>query len=134
MAVGGDITELRVNHPALGTRVFGVKAAESNTYDPGGVRTDDDANSITTNGNPIFSMGFVRGELNVMIENDQNLNDDAQFMADLAKHPEMGEWQWTVINGTVWKMRGKPVGDIKPDIKAATLQIKISGAPAVKVA
>ena len=132
MAVGGDIKELRVNHPTLGSRVFGVKAKESNTYDPGGPRSEDSADAITTQGKPIRSISMTRGEFNCMIENDQ-ATDDAQFIADLSKDPVEGTWQITVINGTEWKLVGSPVGDIKPDIMNATLQIKVQGGPMVKV-
>ena len=133
MAVGGDITELRVNHPTLGSLVFEVKANEGNTYDPGGNRTNDDANAIATNGKLIRSITKVRAELNVMVANDQNTVNTADFLAKLSGSPVESEWTFTVINGTIWKLTGSPVGDIKPDVMMATVSIKIAGSTCIKI-
>ena len=56
MAVGGDITEITYNHPTIGSGVFYPKAAEDNTFDTGGLRSDDDANMIDGAGNMIDKM------------------------------------------------------------------------------
>ena len=48
--VGGDLLEISASHPEFGDRTFYPKAAESFTLNKGGVRTNDDANSVTSNG------------------------------------------------------------------------------------
>ena len=133
MAVGGDITELRVNHPTLGSLVFEVRANEGNTYDPGGFRANDDANAISTNGKPIKSISRVRAELNVMVVNDQNIVDTADFLSKLSGNPVDGDYTITMINGTVWKMKGSPVGDIKPDLLTSTVTVKFAGNTYAKI-
>jgi hypothetical protein len=133
MATGGDFIEVRVSHPVLGDHVFEPKSNEGNTFDLGGARTSDDANAITGAGNPIWQLNMTRGFFEVVVANDANTKNDAQFAADLSAHPEPGEWTFTHINGVVWGMTGKPVGDIQPDTNAATFTLKVSGGKPVKI-
>ena len=48
--VGGDFTEVSCSHPEHGDMKFDPKANESWTLNEGGIRTNDDANSVTSNG------------------------------------------------------------------------------------
>ena len=59
MAQGGDVLELRVNHPTLGSRVFFPKSGEDNNLDLGGFRNEDDANMVTASGEAIVKKNFV---------------------------------------------------------------------------
>ena len=133
MAHHGDITEITFNHPTLGDGRFFAKANEGNTYDPGGIRTSDDQNAIASNGDPIFMSNRVRGYFEVMIENDQNIRDDADLIARLQASPDSATWTFSVINGTVFRGSGKPVGDVQPDINAGTMTLKVSGAGFTKI-
>ena len=127
MAVAGDITEITYNHPTLGSGTFFPKAGEGNTYDPGGIRTADDAQMIAGNGDPIWQKNRTRGFFEVLIENDQNVRNDAQVIANLMADPKPADWTFSVINGTVFGGSGKPVGDINPDVNAGTMTLKVSG-------
>jgi hypothetical protein len=126
MASHGDITEIRFSHPTLGSGVFEPKAAEGNTFDPGGIRTNDDANGITSNGDLIVIKNRVRGHFEVMIENDMNIRNDAKIIAELAADPVPAQYTVSIINGTVWAGSGFPVADIAPDINAGTMTLKIA--------
>lgn len=131
MAVHGDITEITYNHPTIGSGVFYPKAAEGNTFDPGGIRTSDDANGIAGNGGLIYVKNRVRGFFEVMIENDMNTRNDAEVVKALSASPVEADWTVSVINGTVWSGTGKPVGDINPDVNAGTMTLKVA-APSFK--
>ena len=126
MAVHGDITEITYNHPTLGSGVFEPKAAEGNTFDPGGIRTNDDANGITSNGELIVTKNRVRAFFECMIENDMNIRNDVQVIQDLAADPVPAEYTISIINGTVWAGSGFPVADISPDVNAGTMTLKIA--------
>ena len=126
MAVHGDILEVTYNHPTLGSGVFEPKAGEGNTFDPGGIRTNDDGGGITSNGDLIVTKNRVRGSFEVMIENDMNVRNDAQVIADLAANSVPAEYTVSIINGTVWAGSGFPVGDIAPDTNAGTMTLKIA--------
>lgn len=66
MATHGDITEITANHPDLGLIRFFPIADQSNTLDPGGIRTADEDSGIAGNGDPVFKMNRMRGSLNVL--------------------------------------------------------------------
>lgn len=131
--IGGDFLEIRVTHPVLGDHVFFPKSNEGNTFDPGGFRTGDDANMISGDGQPIWQMNQQRGFFECVVANDANTRNDAQFTADLSSHPLPGDWTFSHVNGVVWGMTGKPVGDIQPDTNAATFTLKVSGGRPVKI-
>lgn len=123
--VGGDIKEISVNHSTLGNRVFKVKSNEGNTYDPGGQRTNDDANQITSQGEPVWQINMKMGGLNVTLMNDMNLKDD-EFLVALASDILDGVYLFTVVNGKSYRGTGRIVGDIVPNINDSTLAVKIA--------
>jgi hypothetical protein len=133
MAVHGDITDISFNHPTLGQGYFAAKANEGNTYDTGGIRNTDDANMITGNGDPMWQKNRVMAFVEAVIEDDQNTQATADLIAQLAASPVPAVWTFSVINGTVWKITGKPVGDIQPDINAGTVTVKIAGGRLEKI-
>ena len=126
MAVHGDIIEVTYNHPTLGSGVFYPKAAEGNTFDPGGIRTSDDANAIAGDGSLIVTKNRTRAFFEVMIENDMNIRNDVQKVQDLAANSVPAEYTVSIINGTVWAGSGFPVADIAPDVNAGTMTLKIA--------
>lgn len=125
MAVHGDITEIKVNHPILGSKTFFPKAAEGNTLDPGGIRTSDDANSVTSI-SMILQKNRVRASFEVLIENDMNIREDADFIKDLMESPVTGDWTISIINGAVFAGAGIPVGDLNVDVNAGTMTLKVA--------
>ncbi len=133
MAVHGDIQEVTFNHPTLGSGVFFPKAAEGNTFDPGGLRNSDDANSITGGGSLMIQKNRVRGFFEIMIENDMNVRNDAIVLKELSASPLPADWTVTHINGTVWAGSGVPVGDITPDMNAGTMTLKVVSKEFVKI-
>ena len=60
--IGGDIIEAVCSHPTLGDFRFQAKSNESFTMDKGGIRTNDDANSVTGAGEMIQQMNRVYGQ------------------------------------------------------------------------
>jgi len=135
MAVGGDIVEITFNHPSsnIGSGVFAAKSGEGNTYDTGGFRTEDDANSVTGSGSPIWKKNRKMGFFQIVVENDMNVNQNLEKIALMAAHPVPAEWTFTVINGAVYKGSGKPVGDITGNINDATVPLKVAGAEFKKI-
>tara|TARA_R110000803_G_scaffold69859_1_gene132441 strand:+ start:1177 stop:1581 length:405 start_codon:yes stop_codon:yes gene_type:complete len=126
MAQGGDVLELRVNHPTLGSRVFFPKSGEDNNLDLGGFRNEDDANMVTASGEAIVKKNFVKGSLEIVLANDQKARLDSQFCGDLAASTEQGDWSFSVIDGSVYGAKGDIVGDITSNLNAATFSIKIA--------
>lgn len=126
MATHGDIRELTYNHPTIGSGIFHPKSGEGNTMDPGGIRSNDDAQQVTTTGQLIDQMSFVRGHMEVIVENDTDIRLDADKARELAADPALATWTVTFMNGAVYVGAGKPVGDIQPDILAGTFTLKIA--------
>lgn len=126
MAVHGDIREITVNHPTLGSKSFFPKANEGNTYDQGGFRNSDDNSNIASNSELIITKNQVSGMLEALIENDMNIREDADFINQLAASPTQGTWTFQIVNGVVFQGRGVPVGEVQPDINAGTFTLKIA--------
>ena len=133
MAVGGDILEITYNHPTLGSGILRPKAGEDNSYDLGGIRTNDDANSIDGGGTPIYQKNRVMAMFEVVVANDQNVNEDLEQMIALAADPVEAEWTFSLINGTVYGGTGVPVGDLQGNINQATFTLKVAGASFKKI-
>lgn len=132
-STGGDILEVRYTHPSLGDGVFYPKSNEGNTLDPGGFRSADDANMISGDGQMIDTINRVRASFEIVLANDMNGRNDAVVATQLAASSELTDFTVSMINGTVWGITGKPVGDIQPDTNAATFTIKIAGSAATKI-
>ena len=127
MFVGGDIFEISYKHPTLGSGTWFPKSGEDLTVDPGGVRSEDKDDGITGDGQMIDTMNRKRWSCEGMIAWDTASADEAAQARKLASSPVHADWTFTHINGTIWAGKGKPVGDIKPSSKDATMKIKIAG-------
>ena len=126
MAQGGDVLEVSVNHPTLGSRVFFPKAGEDNTYDLGGFRNEDDESAVTASGELINKKNRVRGSFEVVLANDQGVRLDADFCVELTQSIEEADWTFSSVNGSVYGGKGVIVGDIKPNLNAATFSLKVA--------
>ena len=121
----GDADEIVCQHP-LGDFRFFPKSGESYTIDTGGVRANDDANQITTSGKMMSQLNTVRGSF----EGPMAIDTDGEALENAAKlsaHPENGSWTFSLLNGRVHKMIGRPVGDIQEDTNAGTFTLKVAG-------
>lgn len=133
MASHGDIREITYNHPTIGSGAFFAVSAQSITYSPGGYRTDDNANGIASNGDPIFVINQVRGHFTVIIENDTTVRNDVDILARLAEDPLPAEWTVSLLNGSTFRGKGKPVGDFEPDLNTGQVTLKIAGGAFKKI-
>lgn len=125
--IGGDVLEVVCNHPTLGDFRFSAKSGESFTLDPGGVRTNDDVNNVTGDGQMIQQMNRILWSLEGPIAVDMLSNNEIDNLPKLAESPELGTWTMTHISGAISKGKGKPVGDLQVDTNTAQLTLKIAG-------
>lgn len=124
--IGGDITEVVVQH-TLGEFRFFPKSNEDFTLDPGGIRTNDDANQITGAGQAIYQKNRVRWMIEGVVAVDFIAGTEMEKLSLLAEHPDEGVWTITHISGTIWKGKGVVVGDIQPGTNTAQMTLKVSG-------
>lgn len=125
--IGGDIVEAVCSHPTLGDFRFQAKSNESFTLDPGGIRTNDDANSVTGGGEMIQQMNRVLWSLEGPIAVDMISSNEMENLPKLAEIPELGTWTLTHISGSIFKGKGKPVGDLQIDTNSAQMTLKVAG-------
>lgn len=125
--LGGDLQEINVSHPTLGEFTFHPKSNESYTLDPGGFRSQDDANMITGSGEMIDQVNRVRWMFEGPVAVDFDSENETTNFANIAASPELGTWTFTHISGVIWRGRGKVVGDIQPDTNTAQMPLKIAG-------
>ena len=132
MAIGGDVTEITYNHPTLGSGRFNPKSNEDSTFDPGGFRSEDEASGIAGNGEIIDKMNRVRWSCEAVVVWDMNNANELDIAKKLASSPVPAQYTISIINGTVWKGLGKPVGDIQGNANASTFSLKLSGGGEMK--
>lgn len=134
MAVHGDITEINVSHPTVGSFTLFPKANEDNTIDTGGFRNNDDSNQITGNGELILQKNKVRGSIECIVENDANTREDLEKMVAVCNSPELAEWTYSHVSGAVWKITGQPVGDLQSSLNTGVFTLKVVGNVVTKIA
>lgn len=127
MAVHGDISEVRYNHPTLGSGIFFPKANEGNVFDPGGLRNNDDTSMVAGNGNVMFQKNRIAASFTVLIENDSVSRKDYAKVQALQASSANADFTITHVNGSVWKVTGQPVGAIEVDVNAGTFSLKVVG-------
>lgn len=130
---GGDITEITCNHPSLGSFKFATKSNESYTLDPGGYRSNDDANMVTGDGQFIDQVNRVRWSFEGPIQADFVSDNEIKNLPLLAESAELATWTFTHISGTTWRGKGKHVGDVNVDTNNAQLSLKIAGGGKLEV-
>jgi len=130
--VSGDLLEITYNHPDIGNGVWYPKSNEDFTFDTGGFRTNDDANQIDGGGRAINQLNRVKWFGEGTVTWDMNSTDELSQASALAAHPVDADWTFTHINGTVWKAKGRPVGDIQGNTNVGTMAIKVSGGGEMK--
>jgi hypothetical protein len=127
MFTGGDILEISYKHPTIGSGTLFPKSSEDGTFDPGGMRSNDDANMITGDGQNIRQINRVRWSFESVVGWDMAVQDEVNQMALLSASPVEADWTVTHINGTIYGGKGSPVGDIQGNTNSAQMSIKISG-------
>lgn len=121
---GGDINDFVFQHPSLGEKRLSPKSNEDFTIDYGGFRNNDDANQVTGAGEPIYQTNRVRSSIEgVFAMNDE----DFKFLLLLTQDAQESTITVTHINGTIWKLKGKPVGDLQFSTNTSTMTLKVSG-------
>lgn len=126
MTIGGDILEVAVNHPDIGTVRFYPKANETNTFNTGGIRNDDNENGVDGAGDLIVIKNRMRASLEVVVANDQNTREDRIKAVQIAESPKPATYTVTVVNGTVWQGTGVICGDLSADVNAGTFTLKVA--------
>lgn len=128
MAVNaGDIIEISYNHPTVGSGVLSPVTAQDNEYDLGDVRTVDDENSVTAKGEAIYVMNTKRWKATTLVTSDMNVRQEYEKMIAISKSLDEATWTFLHINGTVYRGKGKPVGDLKLNVNAGTFSLMVSG-------
>lgn len=126
-AVGGDVTEVKWSHPTLGSGVLYPKAGETSSFDPGGFRSNDDAQGIDGSGAMIKQLTRARWSLDLVIAWDNNIRQELETLNNISGQPVDATFTVSHVSGAVYKGLGTVVGDVKGDGLAATIPIKFAG-------
>jgi hypothetical protein len=123
---GGDILEIVCKHSS-GTFRYQAKANEDFTINPGGFRSNDDDDAVTGAGEMIDQINRKRTSIEGTIAVDFTSGNEETSLPALAASPELGVWTISVVTGTVWKIKGKPVGDLNFTTNNPQMALKIAG-------
>lgn len=127
MPSGGDIIEITYSNAEVGNGVIRPKSAVDSTYDLGGIRSGDDANMTDTAGNRIYQMNMVSPMFQVDITWDMINRNDLEVLNDLASSAQETTWTFANINGTIYKLTGKPSGDLTGNGNTSNITLKVMG-------
>lgn len=123
----GDITEITATNNELGVNAsFKVKKGTDFTYSLGGVRTMDNEDGVTGDGEPIYDMQQTLWFVEGTVAWDMLSRDELQILANLSGAISETQWTFNCINGDVRGGTGKPVGDFSGTNKSE-ISIKIAG-------
>lgn len=123
---GGDVLEITYNHPSIGSGVIFCKSNEDSNLDLGGFMSNDDANSIASNGRIIDQINRKRGSFESTIAYDMTDNDELDKLKQLQASPILADWTISSITGEIWGGKGKPVGDLVGNLNTALISLKIA--------
>lgn len=130
--IGGDVLEAAFNHPTLGSGVLFPKSDEDCEIDLGGNRSADEEKAVDTAGNMIDTITKSRWYVSVTIAGDTQVREDLEKLTALAADPVLATWTFTHISGSIYQGLGKPVGDVRQAMKAATIALKLAGGGVLK--
>lgn len=128
MAVNaGDIEEITYSHPTVGNGTLYPKSQEEFTFDYGGIRTSDSDDNVDGGGRSINVMQNKRWFIEGPIIWDRSQKKELDKLVQLASDPEEAEWTIQHIDGSVYKGKGKPVGDLQGNAGNGQIPLKVSG-------
>ena len=126
MFVGGDILEVTFNHEVEGSGTFFCKSGEDGTLDPGGLRANDDAASVASNGKMINLINRVLASFETTIAWDMVDQDELDKLRRMSASPILGDWTISSVSGAIWGGKGKPVGDLKGNTNTGLIPLKLA--------
>jgi len=120
----GDMLSITCSH-STGDYRFEPKSNESFNVDKGGVRNNDDANQIGTQGTLMVQKYRTRGKIEGPILASTQVETDLNI---LTKSALPGDWTFVHTSGAVYRSvrGGVPVGDLQTDTNAGTITLIIA--------
>ena len=126
MFTGGDVLEIGYNHPVIGSGKLFVKADEDATIHRGGYMSEEDRSAITGDGQFIDSMKRQRPRYESgPVAWDMTDVDEQDKLIKLQESPVLADWTIQHISGAIFAGKGKPVGELPGNLKAATLGLNL---------
>jgi hypothetical protein len=123
--VFGDCVEIKCVHNGTTYR-FSPKANETANVDKGGIRTNDDASQITSNGQLMRQLNRVRAMIEVPIAADSITGYEQNALNLMASSPILGVWTFSFLSGAILNGAGSPVGDIQFDSNGGQINLKVA--------
>lgn len=125
--IGGDVKDVVAQNPVLGSFRFSPKANEAFTLNKGGLRTNDDNNGVTGNGQSIRQLNRFRWSLDGPCMVDFLSGNGFDDLDQLASSPKDTTWTISLISGQIYKGTGWPVGEMPVDTNTAQVTLKVQG-------
>lgn len=132
VSVAGDLTGFERNHPDLGMYGYDPVAGEDSMYSDGGPVSDDDDSAITANGNMIDKMNAQRPSFTCTLRCVPGDGVLESLRAEQAS-TKLGTYTATHINGTIYRIKGKPVGRLEMNGNTGRITVKIGGAGKIEI-
>jgi hypothetical protein len=122
----GDVLEVTINNPVVGSFTVYVKAGEESTFNTGGFRAVDDNNMIDGSGAMINQLTRNRWSFECTVGWDMNERTDIEKLSSVSGSPAESDITISSINGIVYGGKGTVVGDLMGSNKG-TIPVKFSG-------
>lgn len=122
---GGDLKEITVSTPTLGTITLKPKAAEDFTYDLGGLRNTEIA--MTGSAQAIYKKNMMPWKVSGPIAWDMITALELQSLCQVAANNEEADFTFTNVNGSVYGAKGTIGGDLEGNVNNSTVPTTFSG-------
>ena len=124
MINAGDILELAIDHPSLGSRIFEGKSGEDVSIMPGGYKSNDDDGNHGANLTRINQKNSYPWSLEITILSNDG---DLDYLQSWAESSEEATITGTFMDGKVRTGQGTAVGDMQENKQAGTIGFKMAG-------
>jgi len=124
MSSSGDITEVKIIHEVVGSRIFQVKGGEDVTFDLGGYTGERMVTGIGGGHKSLVAKAWMVE--NAVLETVPG-DGGVEFLQDISNSTLDATIEISHINGTVYKGKGSIEGDIKQGNKEGFTTVTFSG-------
>lgn len=122
LIAGGDIHEVSISNPDVGTVFYSPMSGESNEINFGGIQSEDNK-AVTASGTLVNSFKRVPGMTEIVVASNESGNEEYQKTVLIAASTKESIMTIAMVTGVVYKASGVVQGELKLDVYKSTFTL-----------
>jgi hypothetical protein len=122
--IGGDVKQISIDHPELGSRLLTPQSGEDFTIIKGGYQNADTETNVSATGKRIYQKNWIPWSVSGKIVLESG---DHDYLQDMATNPKEAVIGFLYMNGQIRVGKGSVVGGIDGETQTHTMTVKFSG-------